>query len=170
MPLAKYSDGCNELCEACTICSLGLRLHASAIKARFPVFLCPSEIPMARVTVEDCVEKIPNRFDLVLLASHRSRNISAGAALTVDRDNDKTPVVSLRELAEGNLKLDELRESLVTNLQRVITDDDMPDEIQEEVVPLLALEYGETKAQEMSEADLLRALQGDRENDSLTSF
>ncbi|GLQ23016.1 DNA-directed RNA polymerase subunit omega [Algimonas ampicilliniresistens] len=125
---------------------------------------------MARVTVEDCVEKIPNRFDLVLLASHRSRNISAGAALTVDRDNDKTPVVSLRELADGNLELDELRESLVTNLQRVITDDDMPDEAQEEAAPVLALEHGETKAQEMSEADLLRALQGDRDNDSSTRF
>ena len=70
---------------------------------------------MARVTVEDCVEKIPNRFDLVLLAAHRSRNISAGAELTVDRDNDKTPVVSLRELAEETLNLDDLRESLVAN-------------------------------------------------------
>ena len=125
---------------------------------------------MARVTVEDCVEKVPNRFDLVLLASHRSRNISAGSSLTVDRDNDKTPVVALRELAEGNLELDELRESLVTNLQRVITDDDMPEEVQEEAAPVLALEHGETKAQEMSEADLLRALQGDRDNDSTTRF
>ena len=80
---------------------------------------------MARVTVEDCVEKVPNRFDLVLLASHRSRNISAGSALTVDRDNDKTPVVSLRELAEETLDLDDLRESLVVGLQRVITDDDI---------------------------------------------
>ena len=125
---------------------------------------------MARVTVEDCVEKVPNRFDLVLLASHRSRNISAGSSLTVDRDNDKTPVVALRELAEDNLDLDELRESLVSNLQRVITDDDMPEEVQEEAAPVLALEHGETKTQEMSEADLLRALQGDRDNDSTTRF
>ena len=58
---------------------------------------------MARVTVEDCVEKVPNRFDLVLLAAHRSRNIAAGSALTVDRDNDKTPVVALRELAKKRL-------------------------------------------------------------------
>lgn len=125
---------------------------------------------MARVTVEDCVEKIPNRFDLVLLASHRSRNISAGAGLTVDRDNDKTPVVSLRELAGGNLDLDDLRESLVSNLQRVITDDDMPEETADESTPVLALEHGESKAAEMSEADLLRALQGDRDNDSSTRF
>ena len=125
---------------------------------------------MARVTVEDCVEKIPNRFDLVLLAAHRSRNISAGAGLTVDRDNDKTPVVSLRELAEGNLELDELRESLVTNLQRVITDDDMPDELTEEAAPVLAIEQGDAAPKEMSEADLLRALQGDRDNDSSSRF
>ena len=125
---------------------------------------------MARVTVEDCVEKIPNRFDLVLLASHRSRNISAGAGLTVDRDNDKTPVVALRELAEGNLELDELRESLVTNLQRVITDDDLPDEATEDAAPVLALEHGDSAPKEMSEADLLRALQGDRDNDSSSRF
>jgi len=68
---------------------------------------------MARVTVEDCIEKVDNRFDLVLLAAHRSRNISAGSALTIDRDNDKTPVVSLRELANETLDLDDLRESLV---------------------------------------------------------
>ncbi len=117
---------------------------------------------MARVTVEDCVEKIPNRFDLVLLAAHRSRNISAGAALTIDRDNDKTPVVSLRELAEETLDLTDLRESLVVGLQRVIMDDDMPDE--EEQAPLLALEHGEAKPTEMSEADLMRALQSDRDN------
>jgi len=125
---------------------------------------------MARVTVEDCVEKIPNRFDLVLLASHRSRNIAAGAALTVDRDNDKTPVVSLRELAEETLDLGDLRESLVTGLQRVIMDDDLPDE-QEEDTPVLALEHGEAKPQtEMSEADLLRALQSDRDNDNSSRF
>lgn len=124
---------------------------------------------MARVTVEDCVEKVPNRFDLVLLAAHRSRNIAAGSALTVERDNDKTPVVALRELAEETLDLDDLRESLVTGLQRVILDDDMPDE-QEDDAPVLALEHGEAKPTEMTEADLLRALQGDRDNDSSSRF
>lgn len=124
---------------------------------------------MARVTVEDCVEKIQNRFDLVLLASHRSRNISAGAELTVDRDNDKTPVVSLRELAEDDFDIQGLRESLVVGLQRVILDDDMPDEPEADA-PVLALEHGETKQGEMSEADLLRALQGDRDNDNSSRF
>lgn len=123
---------------------------------------------MARVTVEDCIEKVENRFDLVLLAAHRSRNISAGSALTVDRDNDKTPVVALRELANETLDMGDLRESLISNLQRVIIDDDMPDE--EDQAPLLALEHGEAKATEMSEADLLRAMQSDRDNDNSNRF
>ena len=123
---------------------------------------------MARVTVEDCVEKVPNRFDLVLLASHRSRNIAAGSALTIDRDNDKTPVVALRELADETLELDELRESLVIGLQRVIQDDDLPEE--EEDAPVLAIEHGETKQEEMNTDDLLRALQGDRDNDTSNRF
>lgn len=117
---------------------------------------------MARVTVEDCVEKIPNRFDLVLLASHRSRNISAGSQLTVDRDNDKTPVVSLRELAAETLDLDDLRESLVSGLQRVIIDDDMPEE-QEDVV-IANLEHAPEGPAEMSPEELMRALQSDRDN------
>jgi len=124
---------------------------------------------MARVTVEDCVEKVPNRFDLVLLASHRSRNIAAGSPLTIDRDNDKTPVVALRELADETLDLNDLRESLVVGLQRVIQDDDLPDE--QEDAPVLALEHGDSQpAAEMSEADVLRALQGDRDNDSSSRF
>lgn len=117
---------------------------------------------MARVTVEDCIEKVPNRFDLVLLASHRSRNISAGAALTIDRDNDKTGVVALRELAAETLDLGDLRESLVANLQRVITDDDMPDEPEDTVIA--NIEHAPEGPAEMSEADLLRALQSDRDN------
>lgn len=117
---------------------------------------------MARVTVEDCIEIIPNRFDLVLLAAHRARNISAGSPLTIERDNDKTPVVALRELAEETLVLDDLRESLVMGLQRVILDDDIPDE--EDQAPILAIEEGEAMPTEMSEADMLRALQSDRDN------
>jgi len=117
---------------------------------------------MARVTVEDCVDKIPNRFDLVLLAAHRSRNIAQGSEILVDRDNDKTPVVSLRELADEKLNLEELRESLVQNLQRVITDDDLPDE--EEQAPVLAIEQAPEGPKEMDEAELLKALQSDRDN------
>ncbi len=124
---------------------------------------------MARVTVEDCIEKVPNRFDLVLLASHRSRNIAAGASLTIDRDNDKTPVVALRELAEETLDMEGLRDSLVNSLQRVITDDDMPEE--EEEAPVLAIEHGDApKPAEMSAEDLLKALQSDRDNDNSSRF
>ena len=79
---------------------------------------------MARVTVEDCVDKIPNRFDLVLLAAQRAREISGGAELTLERDRDKNPVVALREIAEQNVKPNELKESLVTSMQRVLPDDD----------------------------------------------
>lgn len=68
---------------------------------------------MARVTVEDCVDKVPNRFDLVLLAAHRAREIAAGSPPTVDRDNDKNPVVALREIAEETQPVDELRERLI---------------------------------------------------------
>ena len=84
---------------------------------------------MARVTVEDCVDKVPNRFDLVLLAAQRAREISGGAELTLDRDRDKTPVVALREIAEQTIKPKDLKEAAVTNLQKILPDDD--DEIDE---------------------------------------
>ena len=85
---------------------------------------------MARVTVEDCVDKIPNRFDLVLFAAQRARQISGGAELTLDRDRDKNPVVALREIAEEMVVTDELREAVITNMQRVqIDDDDVVDEM-----------------------------------------
>lgn len=73
---------------------------------------------MARVTVEDCVEVIPNRFELVLLAARRAREISAGSTLTVDRDKDKNPVVGLREIAEQTISLEILKENLVKSMQR----------------------------------------------------
>src|SRR3546814_5031656 len=79
---------------------------------------------MARVTVEDCVDKIPIRFDLVLLAAQRAREISGGAELTVDRDRDKNPVVALREIAEQTVRPVELKESLITSMQRVLPEDD----------------------------------------------
>jgi DNA-directed RNA polymerase subunit omega len=85
---------------------------------------------MARVTVEDCVDKIPNRFDLVLLAAQRARQVSGGAELTIDRDRDKNPVVALREIAEETVKPKLLEESLVSSLQRVqVDEDDAPDEV-----------------------------------------
>jgi DNA-directed RNA polymerase subunit omega len=85
---------------------------------------------MARVTVEDCVDKIPNRFDLVLLAAQRARQISGGAELTIDRDRDKNPVVALREIAEETVLPDELQELVINGLQRVqIDDEDAPDAV-----------------------------------------
>ena len=85
---------------------------------------------MARVTVEDCVDKIPNRFDLVLLAAQRAREISGGAELTIDRDRDKNPVVALREIAEETVRPKELQESVVIGLQKILPEDeDEADEI-----------------------------------------
>ena len=85
---------------------------------------------MARVTVEDCVDKVPNRFDLVLLAAQRAREISGGSELTIARDRDKNPVVALREIAEQTIKPRELNEALVTGLQQILPDDeDDADEI-----------------------------------------
>ena len=85
---------------------------------------------MARVTVEDCVDKIPNRFDLVLFAATRARAISSGAEITVDRDRDKNPVVALREIADQTVKPAELKEALVSSMQRVVAnEDDTPDAI-----------------------------------------
>ena len=88
---------------------------------------------MARVTVEDCVDKVTNRFELVLVASHRARGMSAGAEILVERDNDKNPVVALREIAEEKLIPSEIREDLVSSLQKQI-DIDEPDE--EVIMPL----------------------------------
>ena len=84
---------------------------------------------MARVTVEDCVDKVPNRFDLVLLAAQRAREISGGAELTIDRDRDKNPVVALREIAEETVYPKILKESVISSLQRVLPEDD--DEVDE---------------------------------------
>lgn len=79
---------------------------------------------MARVTVEDCVDKVPNRFDLVLFSAQRARQISGGADLTIDRDRDKNPVVALREIAEETVKPRDLEEALVGNLQKVRVDEE----------------------------------------------
>jgi len=83
---------------------------------------------MARVTVEDCIDKIPNRFDLVMLAAQRSRSLASGAELTVDRDNDKNPVVALREIAEETVDLKELENSLIKGLQKHVQRDEQEEE------------------------------------------
>ncbi|MBX6741078.1 MAG: DNA-directed RNA polymerase subunit omega [Acetobacteraceae bacterium] len=89
---------------------------------------------MARVTVEDCILKVPNRFELVLLAAQRARNISRGEELTVDRDNDKNPVVALREIAEGTIDLAAIESDLIKSLQRAPE----PEPAEEEVLDLIA--------------------------------
>lgn len=110
---------------------------------------------MARVTVEDCVDKVPNRFELVMLAAHRAREVAAGAAITVDRDNDKNPVVSLREIADETQTADELRERLIESNQTQIE----VDEPEEDRMALLMGTESDTPADDdMSEEKLLRAL------------
>ncbi len=93
---------------------------------------------MARVTVEDCIDKVPNRFDLVMLAAHRAREIASGAPLTVERDNDKDPVVALREIAEETVAADALQHSLVQSMQKHVDFDHPEDD--DDVLELLQSE------------------------------
>ncbi len=110
---------------------------------------------MARVTVEDCVDKVPNRFELVMLAAHRAREISAGSQLTLDRDNDKNPVVALREIAEETQLADDLRERLIESNQTQIE----VDEPEEDAMALLqGVEADRPAADDMSEEQMLRQL------------
>jgi DNA-directed RNA polymerase subunit omega len=113
---------------------------------------------MARVTVEDCIDKVENRFELVLLASHRARMIAGGAQLTIDRDRDKNPVVALREIAEPSLAPDDLKEDLIHSMQKYVE----VDEPEAEAVPLLGSGDSDSEItfDRMSEEDLLRGLEG----------
>ena len=113
---------------------------------------------MARVTVEDCVDKVPNRFNLVLLAAHRARAIAAGAGLTLDRDNDKNPVVALREIAEETISVEDMRESLIESLQKYVEVDEPEDE---ELALLSKPDAPEDDS--LTEEDLVRALQNESE-------
>ena len=110
---------------------------------------------MARVTVEDCVDKVPNRFDLVMLAAHRAREVSSGAPITVDRDNDKNPVVALREIAEETQQADDLRERLIESNQNQIEVDE-PEA--DDMALLMGQETDKPVEDDMSEEKLLRAL------------
>ena len=117
---------------------------------------------MARVTVEDCIDKVDNRFDLVLLAAHRARMISSGAQITVERDNDKNPVVALREIADRTVSPEDLREELVHSLQKYVE----VDEPEPEAVPLIGgegVDVDDTDVivgDRMTEEELLRGLEG----------
>jgi DNA-directed RNA polymerase subunit omega len=114
---------------------------------------------MARVTVEDCVDKVENRFELVLIASHRARMIAAGAPTMVDRDNDKNPVIALREIAESALVPEDLKEDFIQSLQKQVE----VDEPEAETVPALASKLEGSDAvgefDRMTEEDLLRGLE-----------
>ena len=122
---------------------------------------------MARVTVEDCIDKVENRFELVLLAGHRARQISQGAPITVDRDNDKNPVVALREIADESLSPDDLKEDLIHSLQKHVEVDEPEAEGQDLIDKPAAADAG-TQAEEdepvafdrMSEEDLLAGIEG----------
>ena len=118
---------------------------------------------MARVTVEDCVLKVPNRFDLVMLAAQRARDVAAGGQLTIERDNDKNPVVALREIAEKTISPDDLKEELVHSLQKYVE----VDEPEPEAAPLIGAAGGTVDADDtevtvdrMTEEELLKGLEG----------
>ena len=118
---------------------------------------------MARVTVEDCIDKVDNRFDLVLLASHRARMVSSGAQITIDRDNDKNPVVALREIADQTISPGDLKEDLIHSLQKYVE----VDEPEPEAMPLIGApgtgvdaDDTEVVADRMTEEELLKGLEG----------
>ena len=117
---------------------------------------------MARVTVEDCIDKVENRFELVLLSAHRARMISSGSQITVERDNDKNPVVALREIADTTVSPGDLKEDLIHSLQKYVEVDEPEPE-----VPLIGAGSGgvdsddtEVTADRMTEEELLRGLEG----------
>lgn len=118
---------------------------------------------MARVTVEDCVLQVPNRFELVMMAAQRARDISAGASLTVDRDNDKNPVVALREIAETTVSLDALRNSLIQGLQKQTEQDEPEEDIVEFDTPMMPSAAEQAIAQE----DALSASEDEEEEEPL---
>ena len=118
---------------------------------------------MARVTVEDCIDKVENRFELVLVAAHRARLLSSGSQITIDRDNDKNPVVALREIAETTLQPGDLMEDLIHSLQKNVE----VDEPEAEAVPALSSvnealgqPHSDVQFDRMTEEDLLRGLEG----------
>ncbi len=122
---------------------------------------------MARVTVEDCIDKVDNRFELVLLAGHRARQISQGASITIDRDNDKNPVVALREIADETLSPGDLKEDLIHSLQKHVEVDepeaDGHDLLEKSDDVAVAAETGDDEPvafDRMTEEDLLAGIEG----------
>jgi DNA-directed RNA polymerase subunit omega len=123
---------------------------------------------MARVTIEDCIDKLPNRFELVLLSAHRARMISQGAPITLDRDNDKDPVISLREIADETINKDDLREEFIHAMQKHVEVDepeptDMPlltSSVAGSVGEQVEGKEDEVEFEQMTEEELLRGLEG----------
>ncbi len=123
---------------------------------------------MARVTVEDCIDKVDNRFELVLLASHRARQISQGAPITVDRDKDKNPVVALREIADETLSPDDLKEDLIHSLQKHVEVDEPEQEAGAMIASAAVVSKGDEEDDlpetltfdQMSEEELLAGIEG----------
>jgi DNA-directed RNA polymerase subunit omega len=121
---------------------------------------------MARVTVEDCIDKVDNRFELILLASHRARMIASGSPITIDRDRDKNPVVALREIADETIQPEDLKEEFIHSLQKQVE----VDEPESESVPMIPAQQSRTQVNavddtnvsfdRMSEDELLRGLDG----------
>lgn len=114
---------------------------------------------MARVTVEDCIQKVPNRFDLVLFAAQRARNLSRGEELTVDRDNDKNPVVALREIADETIELPRLEQDLIRSLSRAPE----PEPADEEVLDLIPTDQNIFGLQDVSAEEEAAALAAEAE-------
>ena len=115
---------------------------------------------MARVTVEDCIDKVENRFDLVLLASHRARMISSGSQITIDRDNDKNPVVSLREIAETTVSPGDLKEDLIHSLQKYVEVDEPEPEQALIGAGGVDSDDADVVSDRMTEEELLKGLEG----------
>lgn len=129
---------------------------------------------MARVTVEDCVLRVPNRFELVLLAAQRARDVTAGSPLTVDRDNDKNPVVALREIADETVQTEPLRNGVIQGLQRHVEVDELEeDEFEQLEARQLSSELGDASELEEVDADALTIEEEsstlDEESDALSA-
>ena len=121
---------------------------------------------MARVTVEDCIDKVSNRFELVLIAAHRARTISSGSQLTVDRDNDKNPVVALREIAEETISPDDVKEDFIHSMQKFVEVDEPEPETTPQLtsdshIPTIGQDdpHADGAIDHMSEEELLRGME-----------
>ncbi|MGB0749355.1 MAG: DNA-directed RNA polymerase subunit omega [Magnetospiraceae bacterium] len=121
---------------------------------------------MARVTVEDCVEKVENRFDLVMYAAQRARNISAGAELNLERDNDKNPVVALREIAEEKITVPELREALIAGQQKVVSFEEFAEDDEAELLESQREETADPSISEEMAEDVLNIAEPTMPNDA----